>query len=61
MNPCLRPACLSDIPLETFDRPGDEPAFRRFNWDAHNALRVLYHAEWQKRGFTESPGFQGNR
>jgi len=50
-NPCLRPACLSDVVLwDSKADPFREPAGIRLE-----LLRDLYDAEWRKRGFERSP------
>lgn len=56
-NPCLRPACLSDVLTdngvcgEDRVRSTGELMPRLDKW----ALKVLYNAEWRKRGFERSP------
>ena len=62
-NPCLRPACLSDVYL--IDDDGDDVRacvpVRKDGysldplWRDLESLRALYNAEWAKRGFEESP------
>jgi len=50
-NPCLRPACLDDIP-----RPlgVDRIAECHWVWRA-DFLELLYDAEWRLRGYKRSP------
>lgn len=52
-NPCLRPACLSDV----FDKlcPNAEWMTSRELADRMHWLIKLYSAEWRKRGFERSP------
>lgn len=52
MNPCLRPACLSDI-------TENDPSFALSLSDQLRKvffhIKRLYDAEWRKRGFLRSP------
>ncbi len=58
MNPCLQPACVSDVPRRLYGMP----PHRHLSGQSceavlieDDALRALYDAEWQKRGFERSP------
>jgi hypothetical protein len=50
-NPCLKPACLSDVPFWIY--------FVRHHVlsgeERRDALACLYDAEWKKRGYRVSP------
>lgn len=48
-NPCLRPACLSDIKFS------ERYTHYFLIEQAQEKLRPLYNAEWRKRGFERSP------
>ena len=59
----LRPACLSDVRFEWIERPM-KPQWVSWSWVSHGveynaaqhgALKTLYDAEWQKRGYKASP------
>lgn len=64
-NPCLRPACLSDIPHATFyecrtvnyvGQVTASPVGRDEAVKIQNPyLAKLYEAEWKLRGFERSP------
>lgn len=59
MNPCLRPACLSDLPPGKSGHWVTRPnaIYRSLEpvWIESFVLRWLYDAEWRKRGFERSP------
>lgn len=51
-NPCLRPACLSDITDVSFD---DALRLPKELQVAYLFLKKIYDVEWRKRGFERSP------
>jgi hypothetical protein len=53
MNPCLRPACLSDVTIDEF--PWKAHEYRDGLMERWNHLERLYNAEWRLRGFERSP------
>jgi len=55
MNPCLRPACLSDWEDRTVERPITTAAGIMEMLSRSDNVRSLYDAEWRKRGFERSP------
>lgn len=64
-NPCLRPACLSDVPhgrvlahrhvYQCSSTTVMSMSGRTVSMLVDGPLKALYDAEWRKRGFVESP------
>lgn len=56
-NPCLRPACMSDVATRhiSCDVVEWELNYKPNCFCADLELQSLYDAEWQKRGFERSP------
>ena len=60
MNPCLRPASLSDMPprMIKVEWHSDRDELQRYYlWATERVLAIvdLYDAEWRLRGFERSP------
>ena len=60
VNPCLQPACLSDVPHGRFLGIPDNRLVSQYQMIeavpvVNTALQELYDAEWKKRGFERSP------
>jgi hypothetical protein len=64
-NPCLRPACLSDLReaywlIDVMDRPDTTFSWnispqQRIEVDNTQAVMDLMNYEWRKRGYRRSP------
>ena len=56
-NSCLRPATVSDVPMEVSER--EKKIWAEHNWirwaTRKVGLETLYDAEWKKRAFERSP------